>query len=191
MIIAMCSGQGRTFEAVARTLGPVVTDMICDKTDAPVLQRADALGVRAHLCVRNASVSRQDHEAAILEALQQCTPFSVIALLGYMRVLSSWFLEQVKARWPSVHIINLHPAPLSVYKGAHGLHTALAQRAPLWGISVHIVTPALDSGPLVAWRPLTVFPTDTLETLRERAHPLEVSAVLEALDILMHRSSSS
>lgn len=185
----MCSGQGRTFEAVVRILGHRVGDMICDRADAPVIRRAHTLGVRSHCIPRTDFDSRSAHEAAIIQALSSCSEFSVIALLGYMRVLSSGFLQQLALLWPKADIINLHPAPLSLYKGAHGLKYAIESRAPSWGISVHRVTPELDSGPLLSYRHLDVFPTDQFETLRERAHPLEVSAVLESIDCLTHRRS--
>jgi len=191
MIVAMCSGQGRTFEALVRFLGAHVTDIICDRPDAHVLQRAQTLNVPAHCVQRTKDMTRTAHETKILDTLSQCSPFTVIALLGYMRVLSAEFLNELQKRWPHARIINLHPAPLSLYKGAHGLRFALESRAPLWGISVHSVTPELDSGPLLAFRTLDIFPTDTFESLRERAHPLEVSAVLEALDILTQRRSPS
>lgn len=86
--------------------------------------------------------------------------------------------------------MNLHPAPLSLYKGANGLVHALKIRAPLWGISVHEVTAKLDEGPLLAYRSLVVHPNDTFELLRERAHTQEVAAVLEAIDKLSRRQST-
>lgn len=191
MIVALCSGQGRTFEGVTRMLGQHLTDVVCDVPDAPVLEKANSLGVRSHLVPRSTGQTRASHEEALMTALKECAPFTIVALLGFMRILSAEFLNQLHKNWPCVEIINLHPAPLSQYKGAHGLRFAIESRAPRWGVSVHRVTPQLDAGPLLSFRELPVFPTDTFETLRERAHPLEVSAVLEAIDILTRRSPSS
>jgi phosphoribosylglycinamide formyltransferase-1 len=191
MIVALCSGQGRTFEAVVRILGSLVSDLICDRPDAHVLDRAQRLKIRSQCVPRQSYPDRASHEAAVIGALNNCSPFKVIALLGYMRVLSPDFLDLLKSKWPETEIINLHPAPLSLYKGAHGLKYAIQSHAPRWGVSVHRVVPELDSGPLLSYRHLEILPTDTFETLRERAHPLEVSAVLEAIDILTRRSSLS
>ncbi|MEN9811172.1 MAG: hypothetical protein RLZZ488_2739 [Pseudomonadota bacterium] len=188
MIVALCSGQGRTFEAVARILGAQLSDMICDVPAAAVVGRAQSLGVRTHCVARSEFPDRGAHESAVLEALENCTPFSIVALLGYMRILSPNFLVAIKKNWPHSTIINLHPAPMSLYKGSKGLQHALDRRFPHWGLSVHKVTDELDAGPLLAFRNLEIFPTDTFEILRERAHPLEVSAVLEAIDILTRRS---
>lgn len=187
MIVALCSGEGRTFTAITRVLGTLVTDMITNVEDAPVRARARELGVNEHCVPQVAFKTRGAHEQAILAQLQQCAPFKMILLLGYMRVFSAEFLAQVSAQWPSAAIANLHPAPLSQYKGPQGLKYALDQRFPLWGISVHEVTPRLDEGPLLAERIFPIFPTDSFETLRERAHPLEVSAVLESVDLLSRR----
>lgn len=188
MIVALCSGQGRTFEAVARVLGAQLTDMICDVPAAAAIGRARTLGVRTHCVGRSEFPDRGSHERAVLKSLGDCQPFSIVALLGYMRILSPEFLGEIESKWPHTAIINLHPAPMSLYKGSKGLQHALERRFPHWGLSVHKVTPELDAGPLLAFRNLEVFPTDTFEILRERAHPLEVSAVLEAIDILTRRS---
>ncbi|NBO39473.1 hypothetical protein EBU99_12920 [bacterium] len=189
MIVVLSSGQGRTFEALARKLpAGAIGDVISNVETAPVRAKARALGIREQ-CVENADYpSRALHEDAIFAALQACSSFSVIALLGYMRIFSATALQRIYQRWPQVRIINLHPAPPSLYKGAHGLAHAIAVRAPLWGVSVHEVTEHLDSGPLLAYRPLPVLPTDTFESLRERAHPLEVEAVVETLETLARRS---
>jgi len=187
MIVSLCSGEGRTFAAMTRVLGHLVTDMITNVENAPVRNKARTLGVKEHCIPHAAYPSRQAHEQALLAQLKLCEPFEIILLLGYMRVLSDDFLRQVRALWPRAEIANLHPAPLSPYKGAHGLLHALRNRAPLWGISVHQVTARLDEGPLLAYRTLPLYPTDSFETLRERAHPHEVSAVLESVDLLSRR----
>ncbi|MEN9530406.1 MAG: hypothetical protein RI932_2279 [Pseudomonadota bacterium] len=187
MIIALCSGEGTTFAATTRVLGTLVTDVITNVEDAPVRSKAHALGVREHCIPHAAFTSRNAHEHAIIEQLQKCQNVEIVLLLGYMRVLSADFLKQMRSLWPRVAIANLHPAPLSQYKGAQGLVHALRHRVPLWGISVHEVTEQLDEGPLLAYRTLPVFPTDTFQTLRERAHPYEVSAVLESVDLLSRR----
>ena len=187
MIVTLCSGEGRTFEAVRRLLGPLVTNMITNIEDAPVRIKARKLGVHEHCVPHAAFASRQAHEQAIIAQLQQCHPFKIILLLGYMRILSEEFLSQVKGLWPDVTIANLHPAPLTRYKGARGLAYALQTHVPLWGISVHEVTPRLDEGPLLAYRTLPVYPTDSFAALRERAHSQEVSAVLESVDLLSRR----
>lgn len=189
MIVALCSGEGRTFEAVARVLGEQITDMITNVEQAPVRRKAKALGVKEHCIPHRSFSSREDHERALLSCLKECSPFKMIILLGYMRVLSADFLQAARKLWPDCTLINLHPAPLSLYKGAHGLVHALQMHAPLWGVSAHEVTPVLDSGPLLSFRTLPVFPTDTFERLRERAHPLEVCVVLEAIDHISRRFS--
>ena len=187
MIVALCSGEGRTFDGVRRMLGHQVTHMITNVEKAPVLKKAQTLGVSSHCVPHSACASREQHEQLLLLQLKQCTPFKFILLLGYMRVLSAQFLQTVNSLWPECVMLNLHPAPLSLYKGAHGLRHAIRTRVPIWGISVHEVTSQLDNGPVIAYKPMPVYPTDTFEKIRERAHPIEVYAVLEAIDIISRR----
>lgn len=190
MIVTLCSGEGRTFAAVTRVRGTLVTDMITNVAAAPVREKARSLGVTERCVPHISYASRREHEEAVFAELKMCKPFQMIFLLGYMRVLSLQFLNNLRAAWPQCSIVNLHPAPLSLYKGANGLVHALKIRAPLWGISVHEVTAKLDEGPLLAYRSLVVHPNDTFELLRERAHTQEVAAVLEAIDKLSRRQST-
>jgi phosphoribosylglycinamide formyltransferase-1 len=187
MILTLCSGEGRTFEAVTRVLGEKVTGMLTNVESAPVRAKARALGVPECCIPHKQFTSREAHEAALLAHMKNSEPVQILALLGYMRILSPQFLDRFKEAFPDSKVINLHPAPLSQYKGPQGLQFALRSRAPRWGISVHEVTPELDAGPILAYRHLDVFPTDTFHHVRDRAHPLEVNAVLEAIDILTRR----
>jgi phosphoribosylglycinamide formyltransferase-1 len=190
MIIALCSGAGTTLAAVAERGAPI-SDVITNVETAPVRQVARKHNIRDH-CVPHANfASRDEHEASILKVLEHnCQPFQMILLLGYMRIFSESFLSHVKRTWPAVFVANLHPAPLNLYKGAHGLNYALSKRFPLWGVTVHEVTPELDSGPVITFRTLTLRPTDTFTALRERAREQETEAVLESIQIIQRRAQS-
>lgn len=188
MIVALCSGEGTTLAALADR-GARITDVITNVAGAPAGTVAQRHGVMNH-CVPHASYStRAEHETAVLQALKHsCQPFRMIFLLGYMRILSEGFLKTIHKLWPDVVVANLHPAPLSAYKGAHGLRHALERRFPLWGVSVHEVTPELDSGPLLAYRHFKVRPTDEWTTLRATARANEIESVLEAIDLIQRRA---
>jgi phosphoribosylglycinamide formyltransferase-1 len=190
MIITLCSGEGTTLAAVAESGAPI-TDVITNVETAPVRMVARRHNIQDHAVPHINYSSREEHEAAVLNVLEyNCQPFRMILLLGYMRIFSEHFLTRVRHIWPTVLMANLHPAPLSLYKGAHGLNYALAKRFPLWGVSVHEVTPELDSGPVIASRPLAVRPTDTFASLRARARVQERDAVLESIQIIQRRAQS-
>lgn len=190
MIIAFCSGEGTTLAAVAEHGAPI-TDVISNVETAPVRQVARKLGIREHNIPHTSYSTREEHEAEVLRVLEQnCTSFHMIMLLGYMRILSENFLKTVHSKWPHALVANLHPAPLNLYKGPRGLQHALNRRYPLWGVSVHEVTPELDSGPVLAFRSLCVLPTDNFAALRGRARAQETEAVLESIDIIQRRARS-
>ena len=190
MIIALCSGAGTTLAAVAEHGAPI-SDVITNVETAPVRHVARKHNIQDHFVPHTNFASREEHEEAILRVLEQnCQPFRMILLLGYMRIFSERFLSQVKNKWPTVLMANLHPAPLSLYKGARGLNYALSNRFPLWGVTVHEVTPELDSGPVISFKTLTLLPTDTFTALRKRAREQEREAVLESIRIIKRRAQS-
>lgn len=86
-----------------------------------------------------------------------------IALAGYMRLLSPEFI----AGWAG-RIVNIHPSLLPAYKGLDTHARALAAGDSRHGCSVHIVTPELDDGPVIAQAEVPIRPGDTPQTLAER-----------------------
>ena len=97
-------------------------------------------------------------EAAISDAGAQ-----YIALAGFMRVLPADFV----ARWEG-RIVNIHPSLLPKYKGLHTHQRALEAGDKVAGASVHVVTAALDDGPILAQAQVAVLPTDTPDSLAAR-----------------------
>jgi len=102
-------------------------------------------------------------------------------LAGYMSVLSATFIKTFDAR-----IINIHPSLLPDYKGLNTHARVLADKRTEHGVSVHIVTAALDDGPLIAQAKLAVRADDTEQTLSDRVlecehqlYPAVISAIGE------------
>ena len=87
---------------------------------------------------------------------------------GYMHLLRPSFL----ARFPG-RVVNVHPAPLPDFPGAHPLEDVLQARAPAAAATVHYVDDGVDTGAVIASEPVPVLPHDTVETLRERVHEAE------------------
>lgn len=99
-----------------------------------------------------------------------------LALAGYMRILSAEFVE----RWAG-RIVNIHPSLLPAYKGLRTHARAIAAGETRHGCSVHIVTPELDDGPIVAQSEVPVRPDDTAETLAARVLEAEHRLYPQAL----------
>jgi formyltetrahydrofolate-dependent phosphoribosylglycinamide formyltransferase len=101
----------------------------------------------------------------------------VIALAGYMRLLSSGFIKMWKGR-----ILNVHPSLLPAYKGLQTHQRALDAGEPYAGCSVHLVTEELDDGPVLAQAKVRLREDDTAETLAARILKEEHRIYPEALD---------
>ena len=92
----------------------------------------------------------------------------LIALAGFMRILSPWFVRRYKGR-----ILNIHPALLPAFPGAHGVKEALSSGVKMTGVTVHFVDEKVDRGPIIAQFPVPVREEDTQESLLARIHRVE------------------
>ena len=139
--------------------------VVSNRSDAHGLERAKRLDVPTVVVeheVGGHRLTRNEHEINVLAALD---PFDVelIVLSGYMRLLSSTFLE----RWPH-RVVNIHPSLLPHFPGAHAHRDVLAAGVSVSGCTVHMVDEGMDTGARLAQRPVPVFPDDTEASLAAR-----------------------
>ena len=132
-----------------------------DKPDAPGLAWAREQGI-ATFAHSPKGIPKPEYEAAIDSALRTAG-VEVIALAGYMRLLSDDFV----ARWRG-RIVNIHPSLLPAYKGLDTHARAIAAGDSHGGASVHIVTEELDGGEVLGQARVPILPGDTPESLAER-----------------------
>ena len=144
------------------------------------LEMAATAGHNTVLVDRNIYKSRHEHETELAYQLTSHKT-DLIVLAGYMSVLSSSFIERFDGR-----IINIHPSLLPNYKGLNTHARVLADKRSEHGVSVHMVTAALDDGPLIAQAKLKVRADDTEKTLSDRVlkcehqlYPAVISAIGE------------
>jgi phosphoribosylglycinamide formyltransferase-1 len=123
------------------------------------LAHAEGITVFAHSHI---GLKRADFDA-LIEAEIQKSNADMIALAGYMRLLSPEFV----ARW-SGRILNIHPSLLPKYKGLDTHERALAAGDTLAGCSVHVVTAELDDGPVLAQTKVAILSDDTPDSLAAR-----------------------
>jgi phosphoribosylglycinamide formyltransferase-1 len=105
-----------------------------------------------------------------------------IALAGFMRILSPWFVEEWNGR-----IVNIHPSLLPKYRGLDTHARALAAGDAISGCSVHIVTEELDAGEVLGQAEVPVQPTDTPESLEQRVLTAEHALYPEVLNAFVLR----
>lgn len=159
-----------------------ITCVISNRPDAAGLGLARRSGIPAVSISHTDFADRAAFEAA-LDAELRHRDIELIALAGFMRVLSASFISRWEGR-----IVNIHPSLLPAYKGLHTHERVLADGATRHGCTVHQVTAELDGGPVILQAEVPVLPGDTPETLASRVlaeehriYPLALAQVARSL----------
>lgn len=129
--------------------------------EAAGLALASAEGIATFACPHK-GLTREAHDAAMESAVTEAGA-DYIVLAGYMRILSDGFVE----RWAG-RMVNIHPSLLPKYKGLDTHARAIAAGDSHAGTSVHLVTPELDAGEVLAQIAVPIVAGDTPESLAER-----------------------
>ncbi|MEQ9334972.1 phosphoribosylglycinamide formyltransferase [Thalassobaculum sp.] len=136
--------------------------VISNKADAYGLVRAREAGVATAVVDHKAYAGRDAFDAAIDAALRDAG-CELICLAGFMRIFTPGFVN----RWPN-RILNIHPSLLPSFTGLHVQRRAIEAGATIAGCTVHIVTPDLDAGPILAQAAVPVLADDTEASLSAR-----------------------
>ena len=150
----------------ART-GLEVKAVISNQPDAAGLAWAQAQGIATRVVDHRESASREDYDARLAAAIDDRAP-DLVLLAGFMRILSDAFVHRYARR-----MLNIHPSLLPAFPGLHTHRRALAAGVKLHGATVHVVTPALDDGPIVVQGAVPVLSGDTEESLAARVLEVE------------------
>ncbi|MBP7215791.1 MAG: phosphoribosylglycinamide formyltransferase [Candidatus Omnitrophica bacterium] len=171
-IAVFASGNGSNFQALldARKRGvfkAAIALLVCDNPKARVLQRARKAQVKVALVKREDFASKTDFEQEIIRILKQ-EKIDLIVLAGFMRLLGGDLLRAYRNR-----IINIHPALLPAFKGAHGIADAYAYGVKVTGVTVHFVDEKMDHGPIILQEAVAIVEGDSLKSLEEKIHAAE------------------
>jgi len=171
-VAVVISGRGSNMEAIARVAqapdsGYRVVRVVADRPTAGGLARAAALGVPTSVVPVKEFPDRAGFEAA-LSAELEASGAELVALAGFMRILSPQFVQRFEGK-----LLNIHPSLLPHYKGLDTHARVIAARDAHHGTSVHYVTAELDGGPVVMQGRLRVRAGDTPESISARVHALE------------------
>lgn len=182
-LVILISGRGSNamaiVDAAASGILPVPVHAVIADGAAAGLKPAAGKGVDTAMVPRKAFPDRDAFEAALTETIAGFRP-QLIALAGFMRVLSTGFVDSHAGR-----MINIHPSLLPKYRGLDTHARALAAGDVEHGASVHWVTPALDAGPVIAQAKLPIRDDDDADTLAGRLLQLEHRLYPAALALLL------
>jgi phosphoribosylglycinamide formyltransferase-1 len=179
-IVILISGRGSNMEAIVRACATEgwnarVAAVIANRADAAGLEFARQHGIATAVVDHTAFESRAAFDAELARTVDAHAP-DVVALAGFMRILTDAFVERFQGR-----LVNVHPSLLPAFTGLHTHRRAIEAGCKLAGATVHFVTPALDHGPIIAQAVVPVLPGDTPEVLAarvlEREHVLYPRAV--------------
>ena len=179
----LLSGRGSNFEAIADRidsgkLDATIAVVISNVESAPGLELARARGFQTFF-IPSRNRSREDFDREAVNVLREPN-VSLVLLAGFMRVLSSVFLET----FPYA-ILNIHPALLPSFPGTNVQQKALEYGVKVSGCTVHFVDEALDGGPIVLQTTVPVFDSDTVESLSARILEQEHRTYSEAIALVL------
>ena len=166
-IVILISGRGSNMEAIVRTAQaekwPVsIAAVISNRTDSAGLEFARRHGIATAVVANKDYPTREQFDTALRAAIDVFAP-DLVVLAGFMRILTTPFVEHYAGR-----MLNIHPSLLPSFPGLATHRQALAAGVRLHGATVHFVTPDLDHGPIVAQVAVPVRDADSEETLAER-----------------------
>ena len=189
-IAVMVSGHGTNLaailEAASKGTCPVdVRVVISNKVDAPALRIARDAGVETVLFINPKDYQdREAYDKACADVIEknQC---QWIVLAGYMRILSSFFVNHFLNR-----IINIHPALLPAFTGADGVGDALAYGVKVAGCTVHLVNEEVDGGAILAQAVVPVLDDDDRDSLHQRIQDEEYQLYPQTLQRMIEQGFS-
>lgn len=171
-LVVLASGRGSNLQALiaardAGTLPVEIRAVLSDKPNCQALQHARDANIPAVALNPRDYIDRKSFDHALFARVEEFSA-RLIVLAGFMRILAPVVVNACAGR-----MINIHPSLLPKYPGLHTHQQALDAHDTLHGSSVHIVTPTVDAGPVLAQVEMALQAHDNVETLAARLLPLE------------------
>jgi phosphoribosylglycinamide formyltransferase 1 len=180
----LISGRGSNLQSIidavgSRQLDATVAVVISNRAEAGGLRRAREAGIET-VCLEARDHAGRDAYDRALAATLRDRQVDLVCLAGFMRIVGAPLLEAFPNR-----ILNIHPSLLPAFPGVNAQQQALDHGVRITGATVHLVTSALDDGPIVAQAAVPVFDTDTVEALSDRILIEEHRLYVEAIRVML------
>ncbi len=181
----LVSGSGSNLQTILDELhadpeAPLeVALVLADRRSAHALARAEAVNIPTRVVRPRDHATREDFDAEVARALEEHA-VELVILAGFMRIFRPEFVRRYAGR-----IVNIHPALLPSFPGAHGIRDAFEHGVKVTGVTVHFVDEGMDTGPIIAQRAVAIEPDETLESLESRIHAVEHTLYPEAIRALV------
>lgn len=172
-IAVFASGNGSNFQVIAENFP--VEFVFSDHRDAYVLERAQNLSVPSFAFELKEFDNKVAYEKAIVALLDE-HQIDLVCLAGYMKIIGTTLLAAYEGK-----IINIHPAYLPEFPGAHGIEDAWKSGVAQSGVTVHWVDSGVDTGQIIKQVRVPRLEDDTIETFEARIHEAEYEVYPEVI----------
>ncbi len=192
-VAIFASGTGSNAMALckkAQSLSTLdIAFVLSDKAAAPVLGKAQDLGIKTYLIEKKKD--RTTHESEVLQILRE-HHIDWILLAGYMRLISPHFL-QTFSKWHggASQIVNIHPSVLPAYPGVDSIARAHQDRVSSTGVTIHLVDEGTDTGPILKQESIPLNAQDPVESWAQKIHELEHRMYTDFLESLATGSTKT
>jgi phosphoribosylglycinamide formyltransferase 1 len=183
-IAVLCSGNGSNLKAIINAIksGKLYAEIavvISDKKDAFALTRAKKAKIPTRVIEPGNFKNRESFDRELVSGLK-AYKVQLVCLAGFMRILSKVMVQKFDGR-----ILNIHPALLPSFPGAHAVHDAYLSGVKVTGVTVHIVDEKVDHGPILLQEALEIRKKESLEELLSRIHRIEHRLYPKAISMML------
>jgi len=180
----LASTKGTDMQAIidainSKKLNAVISVGISNKQDAYALERAKKYGIKA-VFIDSKGKEREEYDREITKVLEE-NKVDLILLIGYMKILSPWFVRKYKNR-----IMNIHPSLLPAYAGGMDgdVHAeVLKNKEKVTGATLHFVDEGADTGPIILQKEVRIDENETVDSLKEKVQKAEQEIIVKAVDL--------
>jgi phosphoribosylglycinamide formyltransferase-1 len=185
-IAIFASGNGGNFAAIvqaciAKKINAAAALLVCDQPNAYVIERAKNFNVPCFVFEPKNYANKAAYETDILAVLRQYNVY-LVCLAGYMRIVGGVLLKAYTGR-----ILNIHPALLPAFKGAHAIEDAFGFGVKVFGVTVHIIDETIDGGTILAQRAFEYYGNDIVE-VETKIHAIEHQLYPEAINMVLNET---
>lgn len=190
--VVLSSSKGTVFQSVISTINDGSLSMKCaglvtDSSDHGCAEKALAAGIPVKIVPMTKGEPREEFDKRVHAAIEELTGSSqpIVACMGWMWMLSPWFVRQWRKR-----ILNVHPSLLPKHAGAHAHDLVLKAKESESGMTIHLIDEGRDTGKILLQKTCAVLPDDTVETLKARVQALECEWYPKVLEMIQDGSLS-
>ncbi|MBO7300395.1 MAG: phosphoribosylglycinamide formyltransferase [Tidjanibacter sp.] len=179
-LAVFASGSGSNFEAIAEgcksgVIAAEVALCVCDKAGAYVIQRAEKFGIPTLVFNPKDFGTKREFEKMIANRMD-AENIDLVCLAGYMRIIGDELLERYGGK-----IINIHPALLPAFPGAHAIKDAFEYGVKVYGVTIHEVDATLDGGKIIS-QVAVPYEGDDIDELEAMIHRAEHKLYVETIN---------